>query len=443
MQKLYKKSKDYFIIATPLVLGNLIEILIPTTDTLMVGHLGKHHLAAAELVNSISLVAFIFLVGISHGLVPRVAALVADSRYKQATHFLKHSLLLNAVVGTALCTLMIKLAPVLYYLKQDPQVAKRAVPYLYVIATSIIPDMVFMTLIRYLEGVARTRVIFYTSLLTCVSNITLNYIFIYGKFGLPAMGLLGAGWGTLATRVLNMIVVGFYIFYAPSMRRYVVSFTKVTFSLPYFSKLLKIGLPIALHYLLEVAATALSVLMIGWVSVEAQAANAIVRSIISFGNTITWSFSTAASILVGRQLGKGSGALVRSTGLTCFIIAGLVALGISLLLVSIRSQLLLLYGPEEGVLKVAQLLILLVALHNVFDSIYTVGMGTLRGIEDTLIPFILTTIIHWFIGLPISYLLAFPVSWGAAGIWWGSIASFALSAIALASRFYLKSNPAA
>lgn len=436
----YNSSQSYLQIAIPLIFGNLVEVLIPTIDIVMVGHLGKQHLAAAALVNSLTLVAFLFLIGISHGLVPRVAALVAHARYQEATRFFRHSLLLNVSIGAILCLLMYQLAPLLYRLNQDPQVAQLAVPYCQVIAVSILPDAVFATVSRYLEAMARTQVIFFNSLLACVSNITLNYIFIYGKLGLPAMGLLGAGWGTLVTRCLAMLVVSVYVFCAPSMRRYVATFAQTFFSWPYLAKLFKLGLPIALQLSLELAAIALSVLMMGWISVEVQAAHAIVENIIAFGLEITWAFSTAASILVGSQLGKGNAVIVRSAGVTSFIVATGVSLTISLLVVSIRSYLLPLYASETDVLEIARYLLWLGALWIFFDSIYTIGMGVLRGLEDTFRPFIISTIIHWGIGLPISYLLAFRLGWGAGGVWWGSIAGYALAGGALAWRFYLKSE---
>ena len=207
-----------------------------------------------------------------------------------------------------------------------------------------------------------------------------------------------------------------------------------------FFKVVEARFTNALHFSLEVGATALTVLMMGWISIEAQAAHAMVRSIISFGTTITWALSTAASILVGSQLGKRSVAMVRNIGFTGFMVTGLTSSIISLMLVVTRYPLLLLYGPEYSVLSIANLLISFVAVWNIFDSIYTVGMGILRGIEDTLLPCMLTTIIHWFIGLPVSYVFAFNLEWGAAGIWWGSIVSFALSAIALSVRFHLKTN---
>ncbi len=440
IRQFYHRTQAYLRLATPLILGNLLEILIPTTDTLMVGHLGKQYLAAAELVNSLTLVVFLLLVGISHGLVPRVAALVSSSRYQEANSFFKHSLLLNAAIGTILCLLMYQLAPSLYHLNQDPQVAKLAVPYCQVIAMSLLPDMIAMTLMRYLEAVSRTKIIIFSSLLACVSNITLNYIFIYGKLGLPAMELLGAGWGTLAARVLTMLLLVLYVFCASSMHRYVAYFFQQPFSWAYIVRLLKLGLPIGLQLSLELAVVAFSVLMMGWISMEAQAAHAIVENLISFGITVTWAFSSAASILVGGQAGKGGVGTVRYTGVTSFIVAGGVSLCISLLLLATCAQTLPLYGPEANVLAIAQRLLWLAALWNLFDTLYTVGMGILRGLEDTFFPFVISTLIHWGIGLSVGYLLAFWAVWGAEGIWWGSIVGYALAGLTLAWRFYSKSG---
>lgn len=122
------------------------------------------------------------------------------------------------------------------------------------------------------------------------------------------------------------------------------------------------------------------------------------------------------------------------------MVAGLIALITSCMVVVARTPILLLYGLEYRVLHLASLFIVFAAVWNIFDSIYTVGMGVLRGIEDTFSPLIVTTITHWLVALPISYVLAFYVSWGGKGIWVGSIVGFALAAIALLLRFHLKSQ---
>lgn len=436
----YHHSQAYLRLAAPLIFGNLLEILIPTTDILMIGHLGKQHLAAAELANSLTLVVFLFLIGISHGLVPRVAARVANKDYQEATSLFKNSLLLNLAIGTMLCFIMYQFAPMLDRLDQDPQVVQLAIPYCQIVAVSLLPDMIAITLMRYLEATSKTSIIFYASLVSCVSNITLNYIFIHGKLGLPAMGLLGAGWGTLAARVLAMVLLSLYVFMAPSMRRYVASFAQQPFSLTSVTKLFRLGLPIGLQLSLELAVVACYVLMMGWISVEAQAAGAIVENMMAFGITITWAFSSAASILVGGQVGKGSIDTVRSAGVTSFSIAGSVSLAISLLLLVSSNYILPLYGPAPDVLDIARQLLWLAALWNLFDTLYTIGMGVLRGLEDTFFPFLIATLIHWGIGFSLSYLLAFQASWGASGILWGSICSYALAGLVLLGRFYLKSG---
>ena len=436
----YRSSQAYLRLATPLILGNLLEILIPTTDTLMVGHLGKQYLAAAELANSLTIVVFLLLIGISHGLVPRVAALVANKQYQDATAWFKNSLLLNAVLGTMLCLMMYQLAPLLNRFDQDPEVVQLAIPYFQIVVISLLPDMVSITLMRYLEAVAQTSIIFYASLVTCVSNITLNYIFIHGQLGLPAMGLLGAGWGTLTARVLTMLLLSTYVFGRSGMRRHVSSFFQHPFSLTYIKKLFKLGLPIGLQLSLELAVVACYVLMMGWISVEAQAADAIMENIIAFGLTVTWAFSSAASILVSGQIGKGNVAAVRSAGMTSFVVAGSVSLAISLVIFASRNYILPLYGPAPEVLVIAEYLLCLAALWNLFDTFYTIGMGVLRGLEDTFFPFWVTTLIHWSVGMSVSYFLAFQAGWGPAGIVWGSICSYALAGLVVVWRFYVKSR---
>ena len=437
----YKYFKDYVALSYPLVFSGLVYILIPLADNLMVARLGIVPLAAASLANHIFTACSIFPRGVSYGLTPLITAAQLKQQYGKIAQLLKHALYINTALGMVFMGILLGCAWLLPWLQQDPEVSTLAGPYLQLIALSLMPMMLFNTLARYLEGLSCTKQLMVISLVGTLMNILLNYMLIYGKWGMPQLGLHGAGRATLLSRMLMMMLAGGYVFLSPQLKAYRAGFKLGKLMLPYFWKLAKLGIPIGLQLCLEMMLFALMAVMTGWMGPTAQAANAIVSNVVDIALGITWAISIATSILVSKPFTLRNPSMLQEVGMMGFLIGGFVATMLSLGFLGMYGPIFSCYSTDQGVVGIACSLVVVAVVFNLADSVYTIGMGALRGMQDTLHPVMMANANNWLVGLPIGYLLAFKLGWDTAGIWWGKTLAFSLSALSFFWRFYKKSNP--
>ena len=406
----------------------------------MLGRLGIVPLAAASLANSIFTACAIFPRGISYGLTPLIAAAQVKQQYAKMARLLQHALYINTTLGLVFVGLLLWCAELLPCLQQDRQVSTLARPYLQLIALSLLPMMLFSTLARYLEGLSCTRQLMGISLVGTLMNILLNYLLIYGKWGMPRLGLNGAGWATLLSRTLMMVLAGAYVWLAPQLKAYQVGGKLGQLTLPYFFKLAQLGIPIGLQLSLEMMVFAFMAIMTGWLGPTAQAANAIVSNVVDIALGITWAISIATSVLVSKPFSLHNTQELKKVGIVGFMLGSMVAILLSLGLLWMEHPIFSLYSADQRVLHIASSVVVIAAIFNVADSIYTIGMGALRGLQVTLQPMFIANASNWLIGLPLGYGLAFKLGWDLAGIWWGKTFAFSLSALIFLLRFHQKSS---
>ncbi len=431
--------KKHFILAYPIMFSQLSHASVAMADNIMVGWLSAEALAAAGLANSITWPFFTFGLGLSYGMTPIIAAADARLNYKKATKALKNSLLINTILGLLFFAVIILFSPIIYHLGQDINVTNLAQPYLWITASSLLPFIIFQVFRQYTEGLSFTKPAMYINLTCGVVNIVLNYILIYGKLGIPAMGLNGAGWATLCSRILLVIMAVYYLF-TPKLKKYIANFRLSQFSYLYILKILKLGTPSGLEWTFGSAAFSVATIMAGWISPKAQAATVIVYNLSTTSFMLVWGIGLSTTIRVGNQFGMRNIPALRKAGFVGFVIGCMFTLIFSLIFMFGSHVLPTFYTQDLDVVHIATSLLIIVSMYQLFDGGISIGVCALRGIEDTFIPFIISVIAYWVVGLPLGYLLAFNIDLGAEGIWWGlSIAAF-FSSIALFTRFHAKTK---
>jgi MATE family multidrug resistance protein len=441
LQKNYiQRLKDYLILAYPIMISQLSHISIGVADNIMVGQLGALPLAAASLANSFFWPFFALGLGLTYGMTPLIAAADAKRNYRKTATILKHALVINGIFGVVFCILLLPSSSVLYHLDQAPGVASLAEPYLWIILISLIPVMFFQTFREYAEGLSFTKEAMYINIFGSFLNVLLNYVFIHGKLGFSPMGLNGAGWATLISRILMAIIMGVYVFVAPKLKQRTIGFNLKNFMPGHFAKILHLGIPTGLEFTLQSAAFAVTVIMAGWMGAHTQAAYMIATNLYSVSFVAVWGIAIATSIRVGNQFGVRDFPKLRQEGTTGFILASLFMLVASLVFAIGYNYLPTFYTDEIEVIKIAAPLVAIAGLFQLTDGINAIGISALRGMQDTKIPFLISTAIHWLIGLPLGYVLCFTLSWGVQGLWWALGIAPALSAVAMAIRFYHKSK---
>lgn len=418
------------------MLSQLGHVMMGVADNVMVGHIGAKQLAAAGLANVAFNVLLLFGIGVSYAMTPLVAAADGEQDTHKVNETLRHGLVINVTTGIVLVLLVMAAKHLLYHLDQPVEVIALSIPYLEIITVSILPVLVFQTYRQFSEGLSNTWIPMVIVLSCNLVNIGLNYVLINGYFGFPALGLNGAGWATLISRVVMGVAIVMFIYMSPAFRAYRPAFRFGKYSRDLFSKMLHIGIPAGAQFIFEVAAFDFSLVMMGWLGTQALAAHQIAINLATISFMTTSGLAAAATIRVSNELGKGN---YRQARQSAFVL-----LGMALTLMSVwaiiflfgRNALPYLYVDDIDVIAMAGPLIVIAGLFQLSDGTQVVVIGALRGLQDVKVPSILILISYWVIGLPLGYWLGFRAGLGPVGIWTGLLIGLTLTASAMLWRFH-------
>lgn len=432
----FTQTKKTLNLAYPVILGEIAQIALQLIDTAMVGDVSYKHLAAAALVTSVINIPFILGIGITIS----VSQLVSMANGKRdgalVSHYLYNGFILSAIVAVVIAVGLEFSKGILYHLGQDPEVADLAVPYMQLMAWSVIPMLLFMALKQFTDGLEFTKTAMTLSVLAIPLNGFLNWLLIFGNWGFPRLELIGAGWGTFITRIVIFVALAIVILKHSLFKRYIIigkrqwKLNKKT-----WQDLLYIGIPSSLQLGMESGAFAISGIIIGTISARAQAAHQIALTLSALTFMVSMGLSQAGSIRTSNTFGRNDWPLMRIIGKTTIVTAvcygSLCALGY----IFLRSYLPLIFTEDTEVIALAASLLLYAAIFQIPDSIQAISAGLLRGVKDVRIPTIYIALAYWVVGLPIGSLLTFYFDMGASGIWIGFILGLTTSAILLTLRF--------
>ncbi|MFD2201896.1 MATE family efflux transporter [Shivajiella indica] len=425
-----------FSLAFPVMLSQLGQVLVGVADSMMVGRLGAEPLAAASLANSIFFVVLMFGIGVSMAITPLVAMADGKNNPKRISRLFNHGFIINMASGTMLFLLIVLSSPLLYHLNQPEEVVVLSIPYLAIITFSLLPFMLFQTFKQFAEGLSQTKQAMYITLVCNGINVFLNWVMIYGNLGFPALGLNGAGWATLISRVLMGVFMLYYIIKSKRYIPYNISFKVKSLSFPLVTKMLKIGVPTGFQFIFEVGAFSSAAIMMGWIGVTALAAHQIAINLASISYMMASGLSTAAMIRVGNQLGKNDIKTLREAGFTAFTMVAIFMSVTALIFIIFREFLPSLYIDDLDVIKLSATLLVIAGLFQLSDGIQVVGLGALRGMADVRIPTIVTLIAYWIIGLPLGYVFGFVFGMNEVGIWYGLLIGLTVTGAMLLFRFH-------
>ncbi len=436
LKKYREILNEYSNLVPPILISIVIGFAgIAITDTIMVGRLGSEYLASASFANSLYGIFFIFSIGIGVAITPMISAAYSKNNYSEANKVLKHALLLNLAIGFILYLIMLILIYNLNYLKQSPKIINLAKSYMHIIALSIIPNTIKDILKRYIEGMGLPKISMFSSIITFFINIFLNYLLINGKFGFPELKLLGAGIATFIARIVDTSIISFFIFVNLKKKGYLKGFNKIKFTPSKFINLMKICFPSAFQLTLETSFFAILNIMAGWIGIKYQAAHAIAINISRTTFAIPLSISIASSIIIGRYKGKNNLQMLNITGIIAYSMVLIFYLISSIILINYFNNILACYKAEFIVENIIKLFLPLFIIFQIADGFNVVGVNLLRGLQDTLIPVIITSSIQWIFGISLAYLLAFKMDLQMKGIWIAANFTFIISSFLLSLRF--------
>ena len=437
--QLYKHHlKETVKLAFPVAVGQLGHVMFGVVDSIMIGKVGADSLAAASLVNGIFFLILVLGIGMSLAITPLIAIEKGRGREDKIGIILRQGLLVNILFSLIIIAILFIISENIDLLNQPPEVAGKAGSYLKIITVSVIPFMLFQTYRQFIEGLSYTKPPMYIVLAANLVNVFGNYLLIYGHWGLPALGLDGAGWSSLITRIFMAAGLIIYVYRSKHFTSFDISMKFRNINTVVIKKLASIGLPSGFQYFFEIGAFTISAVMIGWIGSSSLAAHQIALNLASITYMIILGVSTAGTIRVGNAYGRENKEEIKTAGNSAIIVAVALMAVFGIIFILFRNLLPYIYVSEAEVIETASKLLIIAALFQVFDGMQATGLGVLRGLTDAKIPMILSIFVYWIVGIPLGYVLGFSAGYGVYGIWTALSISLILAAIFFGVRFKIK-----
>jgi len=449
LEKYTREFKYNTTLAVPVILGMLGHTFVQFADNLMVGRLGTAELAAVSLGNSFVFIAMSLGIGFSTAITPLVAEADGAGIKANGKSALKHGLVLCSMLAVSLFGIILLCKPLMHLMKQPEEVVTLAIPYLELVAFSLIPLIIFQAFKQFSEGLSQTKYPMYATILANVINIVLNYLLIFGSFGFPKMGVVGAAIGTLVARIIMVLYLWYLLKSKKKFYDYVTGFNFRKIEKKVMRKIIGLGFPSALQMFFEVAIFTAAIWLSGMLGKNTQAANQIALNLSSMTFMFGMGLGVAAMIRIGNQKGLANFRELRRIGQSIFLLTLLIEIVFAALFLWGRHWFPTLYLDSNdltnmvdnaAVIQMAAKLLLVAAVFQISDGIQVVVLGALRGLQDVKIPTLITFIAYWLIGFPISYYLGLHTTWGSTGIWIGLLTGLTASAIMLYIRFNYLTN---
>lgn len=404
-------------LGVPVVISQLGQITVGLADSIMIGRLGATELATAAFANTLFSLPLIFGMGFAMSLTPFTGRAWARKDYASIRTLWKNGLLTNLLMAFALLLVAAGLYLAMPLMLQPLHLVAPAQSYFLILASSLLPLMVFFSGKQLLEGLSNTRIAMIITLLGNLLNILGNYLLIYGKAGFPELGLNGAGISTLLARLVMAAVMLLLVVRHRALRQGIRA--GLRFSRKEVQRLYRLGLPMGLHLFSESSAFIVSGIMMGWLGETALAAHQIVMSLSTLGFMLYQGIGVSSTIRISQLSAHQQPLLLQTAARASVHIVLLMVLIISLFFLIFRVQLPFLFTPEAEVARLATELILILVIYQLFDALQIIFSGILRGLADARIPGLLTIFSYFGVAIPLSYLSAFHLDLGPAGIWLG------------------------
>ncbi len=422
-------------IAAPLAAANLAQMAMQVTNTVMVGHLGAVPLAAAGLGTALYATLLMTSQGLLTAVAPLAAHAIGAGHRRDAGGVATAGLIVAAALSAPIIAILITLPPLLAGLGYGPDLVAQIDRFLWAICWGVPPALAAAVLRFLLIAAFRTRIVMIVPLLAVPLNIALNWAFVFGHAGMPALGAVGSGCATAIVQWLMLL--SFCLFMTIARLRLVSGIARSV--LPQIAAILRIGLPIAAMRGLEIGVFMMTGVMMGVVGADALGAHQLVINVAGVCFMVPLGLSQAATVRVAYQLGLGRPAAASRAGFGALMLGATFMLATATVLWTAPRLLTGLYldladPANRGLVAIALQLFAVAAAFQLFDGVQVIAAGALRGYRDTAVPMLIAAIGYWAIGFAGGWLLAFPLGYGAVGLWLGLALGLASVAVALSLR---------
>ncbi len=448
LRDLKNEFRPMLFLAAPVVVTELGWITMGMVDTLMVGRLGAEAIGAVGVGSSIFLAVGIFAMGLLLGLDTLVAQAFGAGRLDECHVWLLHGSVAATALTLPVMGVLWVIGEAIEHWGLHPTVLELTQPYLSIVTLSVPLLLFYAAFRRYLQGMGIVRPVMIALVLANVMNACATWVLIFGHFGAPAMGVRGAAWATVISRLVMAVILLAVIVYRERSGRARPSDSAATAGLPRpgayglfhtplrvewrrMRRLVALGFPAAMQVTLEVGVFAAATALAGRLTPAALAAHQIALHFAGFTFMIPLGVASAGAVRVGHAMGRRDVAGVRRSGWTALLVGAGFMLCSAAVFITFPRQLIGAFSRDEAVLAIGASLLLVAAVFQLFDGLQGVATGVLRGYGDTRSPMLWNLAGHWFIGLPLGYLLAFVLGFGVIGLWWGLSTGLIICGVAL------------
>ena len=423
-------------LAWPLILTNLTMALIGATDVLMVGWLGAEELAAASLGFNLCMIFVIFCMGIVTASAPMFATEIGRkyNSVRDIRRTFRQTVWVTFTIITPTWLILWHSEAILLTLGQLPGLAARAQVYVRVYMFSILPFLLVLVARNFLSALERPLWSMVIGVIGVAGNVVFNYVLIFGKLGLPALGLAGAGIGSILTNLV--MLAGMYVVVTRDrqFRRYRLLGNFWRTDWQRYRAVWRLGLPIGITFGLEGSVFSIAVLLMGLIDLLSVAAHAIALQIASISFMVPMGLAQAATIRVGIGHGRRDAALITRAGWTAFVLGTGFMTFMAMIIWIFPEPLAGLFidrsNPQsDAVMALAVQFLAIAALFQIVDGAQVVGAGMLRGLHDTTLPMLFAAFGYWVVGIGAGIGLAFFADWRGTGIWTGLAAGLAVVSV--------------
>ena len=421
-------------LAIPIIIGQLGGIITGLADTIMVGQHSTEELAAASFVNNVFNAFIIFGTGFSFALTPLVGENLARNKKYVVAAWQKNSIVANLILSVLLTGILAIIYFNIGHLGQPVELLPLIRPYFIVSMISVVFVMLANSYRQFVEAITDPSVSMWVLLSGNLLNIVGNYVLIYGKLGFPEMGLIGAGYSTLFSRIIMFLMFVIVFLFKPSYKPYRHGFRRMWVMPNRLMRITKIGVPIAFQQGLEAATFSLTAIMVGWLGSVELAAHQVVIAISTISFTIYLGLGSATAIRTSYYKGSNDWSQVRKTTVAGVHLGILVSFVTCVALYLLRNDISFVFSDDPVVSTIVIMLLPILMLYQFVDGAQIVLANALRGLSDVKSIMWISFITNFLIAIPAGYILGFPLGMGIRGIWLAYPIGFVVSVALLGVR---------
>jgi MATE family multidrug resistance protein len=429
-------------LAWPLILTNVSQSLIQATDVLLLGRVGARTLAAAQLGVNLFVAFLIFGIGLVMAASPMMAKQLGMRRHslRDVRRTVRQALWAATAITLPFWLVLWNTEPILVAMGEDPGLSADAGRFAHTLQWAMLPALYYLVLRSFVAALERPAWSLIVGLGGVACNALVNYSLIFGRFGMPRLGLTGAGIGTTTTNIFMFLTMAFIVTHHRRFRRYHLFGRFWRADWERFREIWRVGLPIAVTLALEITVFNAAVFLMGLIGAESVAAHAIALQCAALTFMVPLGLSQAATVRVGLAFGRRDKDGIARAGWTAFALGVSFMALMALTMLSFPHQLVAPFlNPADpanlAVIPLAVSFLFVAALFQIFDGAQAVGAGMLRGLQDTKVPMAYAAIGYWVIGLGVALWLAFGRGWEGVGIWTGLATGLAVVAVLMIARW--------